>query len=166
MAILMSLAVVAVIPNDITSQGACIEVTPPNDGDKLFDTVISSNGLMTTTLMAIRIDWSKCTFLKEEALVQGVFLFTDESQTTTAGALLKFFVGNDSGEEKECPDTNGVGVDAKGGVFNCGLSGTWIEVRCDSSAGVCPTTLAVAEFRVWKDKIVSIRGSPYAYNGN
>ena len=28
----------------------------------------------------------------------------------------------------ECPETNGVGVNAIGGVFNCGLTGTTFKV--------------------------------------
>ena len=50
-----------------------------------------------------------------------------------------------------------------GGVFNCGLSGTWLEVRCVSAT--CPATLAVAQLRFWKLKIASIGGRPYLYHG-
>ena len=159
---LMLLAAIATIPDDITSQGACLVVTP-DDGGKLTDKKLHAGGLLTISpFAAIRVDFKGCTATNEEALIQGVFMFTDEAQMTTFGAQLKFFVGNDSGEQ-ECPDTNGVGVDAVGGVFNCGLSGTWLEVRCVSAT--CPATLAVAQLRFWKLKVVSLGGTPYLYHG-
>ena len=94
---LMSLAASATIPDDITSAGACLVVTP-DDGGKLTDKILDATGLMTISPFAsIKVDFSGCTATNEEALIQGVFMFTDESQMTTPGALLKFFVGNDSG---------------------------------------------------------------------
>ena len=56
-------------------------------------------------------------------MVNGVWLFTDENLMKKG--TIKFYV-----DDEECPDTNGVGVDAIGGVFNCGLSGKMFSVVC------------------------------------
>ena len=137
---LISVLTNALIPDEITSQGACIVVTP-DDGGKLTDKKLDLSGMMTTSSTSIRLDWAGCTATAEQALVMGVFIFTDESQTNTG--TLRFYVGNDKGEQ-ECPgDKYGVGVNAKGGVFNCGLAGTWFEVRCDPAAEACPSILAI-----------------------
>ena len=49
-----------------------------------------------------------------------------------------------------CPDTNGVGVDAIGGIFNCGLTGTTFKVECTTE---CSDFLHIVELVLWKDKV-------------
>ena len=83
-------------------------------------------------------------------------MHTDESQMTSG--TVNFYVGG-----VQCPETNGVGVDAKGGVFNCGLSGRTFEARCEPE---CSDTMAVVEIKLWKHKIMSIYGTPYTFDGN
>ena len=73
---LMSVLANGFIPDEITSQGACIIVTP-DDGGKLTDKNLDLSGLMTTSSNSIRLDWAGCTLTAEQALVMGVFFFTD-----------------------------------------------------------------------------------------
>ena len=44
---------------------------------------------------------------------------------------IEFYVDN-SGVWQLCPDTNGVGSSGKGGVFNCGLTGSKFSIDCDN----------------------------------
>ena len=97
---LMSSAAQAGIPDDITSLGDCLKVTPATDyngeqAGRLFDKVLDYDGWFVLRDDEIRLDWSGCTTNKEEALVQGVFLFNKPEN----GATYHFYVGNDSGEE-------------------------------------------------------------------
>ena len=62
---------------------------------------------------AIIYDWTACS---TTATVKGVFMHTDPFEMT--GGMVTFSV-----DGIPCPDTNGVGVDGQGGVFNCGLTG-------------------------------------------
>ena len=47
---------------------------------------------------------------------------------------------------EECPDTNGVGVDAVGGIFNCGLTGTTFKVECTTQ---CNDYMWIVELVLW-----------------
>ena len=60
---------------------------------------------------------------------------------------IKFYV-----DGKECPDTGGVGVDAIGGVFNCGLWGQTFEAVCTT---VCSPYFAVNEVKLWRKTALS-----------
>ena len=75
----------------------------------------------------------------------------------TSGRL-KFYV-----DDTECPDTGNVGLNAIGGVFNCGLSGRTFKVIC---AETCSPSLAVNEIKVWKTSILSTKGTLYNFEGN
>ena len=67
---------------------------------------------------------------------------------------MKFYV-----DGEECPDTNGVGVETVGGVFNCGLFGTSFEVRCTEA---CEPQLSLAQVFLWKERAVTIEGAAYS----
>ena len=60
-----------------------------------------------------------------------------------------------------CPDTNGVGVDAIGGIFNCGLTGTTFRVECTTE---CAPYFVINELMLWSDKVQTIDGTPYYLN--
>lgn len=66
-------------------------------------------------------------------------------------------------DDTPCPDTSGVGIDAVGGVFNCGLPSTNFYIYCDPA---CEPRFAVQEIRIWTDQIVSHLGTPYMFEGN
>ena len=74
----------------------------------------------------------------------------------TSGEI-KFFV-----DDVECPDTNGVGVGAKGGIFNCGLTGSTFEARCTT---ICEPKLSVVELKLWKDTALTLNGEHYIIDG-
>ena len=76
---------------------------------------------------------------------------TDELRMTSGE--VKFYI-----DGVECPDTNGVGLGAIGGVFNCGLTGSSFEARCTT---VCSPYLSVVQIFLWKDKAMTLDGSPY-----
>ena len=52
-----------------------------------------------------------------------------------------------------CPDTYGVGFDAKSGVFNCGITGRYLGLFCSST---CKPNFAVREIKVWETKIMNV----------
>lgn len=83
-------------------------------------------------------------------MLNGVWLYTDETLMTSG--TIKFYA-----DGVLCPDTAGVGVNAVGGVFNCGLVGKKFEVIC---TGVCSPNFAVRELKVWKAKVLNV----YALN--
>ena len=64
----------------------------------------------------------------------------------------------------ECPDTNGVGVDAIGGIFNCGITGTTFRVECTTK---CAPMFRIVELMLWSDKVQTIdgMGTPYYLPG-
>ena len=72
---------------------------------------------------------------------------------------IKFYVN-----DQLCPDASGVGVNAIGGVFNCGLKGTKFKAICETQCD----RLAVRELRLYKGKILNVLGSSniYALPGN
>ena len=74
----------------------------------------------------------------------------------TSGRM-RFYV-----DDQECPSDN-VGVNAVGGVFNCGLSGRVFKIMCTET---CSPYLAVNEIRLWKSSILSTKGTPYNFEGN
>ena len=61
-----------------------------------------------------------------------------------------------------CPNTNGVGTNAQGGVFNCGLTGTKFRVKCTT---LCQPNLSIVEVFIWTDDVVSIGGTQYYLGG-
>ena len=84
-------------------------------------------------------------------------MFHTREDLMTSGTI-KFYV-----DDVECPDTSGVGVNAIGGVFNCGLTGTSFKVKCTTA---CDPNFAVQEIKLWNDKAVSLKGTPYRFEGN
>jgi len=88
--------------------------------------------------------------------VGAVWLVTDEALMTSG--TVKFYV-----DEVECPDTNGVGVNALGGVFNCNLKGEELKIVCTST---CSPNFAIKELKIWNINAVSVGGTPYNYDGN
>ena len=71
----------------------------------------------------------------------------------TSGTV-KFYVDN-----VECSDSiNGVGTGGKGGVFNCGLTGSNFVARCTD---VCSPNLSVVELKLWKLKALTLSGTVY-----
>ena len=58
----------------------------------------------------------------------------------------------------KCPDTNGVGVGAIGGVFNCGLTGTTFEAICTTT---CEPMMSIVEVFLFKDTAMNLFGSHY-----
>ena len=56
-----------------------------------------------------------------------------------------------------CPDTNGVGVSAVGGAFNCKLTGTTFKVECIDECDA----FVIVQLSLWKDKIMTLDGTPY-----
>ena len=55
---------------------------------------------------------------------------------------MKFYI-----DGVECPETNGIGIDAVGGLFNCGLTGTTFKVECTT---FCSPGFAIVEIFLWK----------------
>ena len=62
-----------------------------------------------------------------------------------------------------CPDTNGVGVNGQGGIFNCGLTGQTFKIECTTA---CTGELAIVEMRLWKTQALNMYGSYYWLSGN
>ena len=58
-------------------------------------------------------------------------------------------------DDEFCLDTNGVGIAAKGGVFNCGLTGSTFTLYCDPS---CSSELAVSVLRIYKGIVLTTTG--------
>ena len=56
-----------------------------------------------------------------------------------------------------CVDTNGVGVNGAGGVFNCGLTGSTFELYCDPACN----ELSIVELKIWQTKVLTLTGSSY-----
>ena len=71
---------------------------------------------------------------------------------------IKFYV-----DDIECPNTSGVGTNALGGVFNCGLTGSTFEARCTTA---CSPYMSIVELFLWKDKAVTLSGAPYFLGTN
>ena len=85
----------------------------------------------------IRLDWTES---YEAFYVKGVLFHTNEEEMNEG--TVKFYVDN-----IECPDTNGVGVNALGGVFNCNIYGMSFEARCTKT---CKPALSVIEIKIWE----------------
>ena len=85
-----------------------------------------------------------------------VWLTTDEALMTSG--TIKFYV-----DDVECPNTNGVGVNALGGVFNCNLNGLELKIVCTTT---CSPNFAINELKIWKIDAVSVGGTPYNFGGN
>ena len=65
----------------------------------------------------------------------------------TAGTI-KFYV-----DDVECPDTSGVGVNAVGGLFNCGLTGFRFKAICTTT---CTPNFAIRELKLWQAKVMNV----------
>ena len=96
----------------------------------------------------IKYDWSSCGGATE---INAILMETDETQMTSG--TVKFYI-----DGVECPNTNGVGVGAVGGLFNCGLTGSTFEARCTTP---CSPYFSVVELFLWKDKAMTLDGEPY-----
>lgn len=57
-----------------------------------------------------------------------------------------------------CPDTGGVGVNGKGGAFNCGLTGWTFKLECIAD---CTSELAIVELALWTRRNLALLGTPY-----
>ena len=86
--------------------------------------------------------------------VRGVMFHTYEAEMTSG--TIEFFV-----DGEPCPDTGGVGVNAIGGVFNCGLYGRHFEVRCTD---VCSPNFAVSELKVFIYDALTVDGTSYIWD--
>ena len=71
------------------------------------------------------------------------------------GGTVQFFVNG-----VECPDTNGVGVNAIGGVFNCDLEGNHFEARCTEA---CTPFMAVYEIELFTRSALTADPDGVAY---
>ena len=100
------------------------------------------------TVQQIHYDWSAC---GGDVQVNAILMETDESRMTSGE--IKFYIGG-----VECPDTNGVGVNAIGGVFNCRLTGSTFGARCTTP---CSPFLSVVELFLWKEEAMTLSGTPY-----
>ena len=58
-------------------------------------------------------------------------------------------------------DTNGVGVNGAGGVFNCGQTGFKFELYCDPACD----ELSIVELKIWQSKVLTLTGSSYWLQG-
>ena len=89
-----------------------------------------------------------------------------ESESETVAGLIEFFILDSSGAYTQCPDTSGVGVDAVGGVFNCGLAGVGFKAECTTT---CSSNVAIIELFLWKHQVLSIPdtyGESYILSSN
>ena len=98
------------------------------------------NDLLTTTYSISSANPEEQFYFAEwadegDVLVRGV-LFQSNEKLMTAGTI-KFYVDN-----VPCPDTNGVGVNAIGGVFNCDLVGSSFVAFCEDT---CTPNLSIVE---------------------
>ena len=82
--------------------------------DKLYDTAFAVTSGWADQWLMIESYCGSVTF-------NGVLLETSENNLISG--TVEFFV-----DEVKCPNTNSVGVNAVGGIFNCGLSGTRFQV--------------------------------------
>ena len=85
----------------------------------------------------IKYDWTNC---GGPTLINAILLETDETQMTSG--TVKFYI-----DGVECPDTGSVGVNAIGGIFNCGLTGSTFEAVCTTP---CEPYMSIVEVFLWK----------------
>ena len=125
----------------------------------LSDTSIRDQDLTTVYRVStpadqiIVYDWTAC---GAASTVKGVLMHTDNY--AMVGGTVVFSV-----DGVTCPDTNGVGVNGQGGLFNCGLTGMTFRLECTSA---CTTELAIVELKLWKSQALNLSGSPYILPGN
>ena len=74
------------------------------------------------------------------------------------GGTIDFYI-----DDVLCEDTSGVGVNGKGGVFNCGLTGTKFTAHCRET---CTPNFSVTEIKLWKGTALSVTGTPYYFSGS
>ena len=98
----------------------------------------------------ITYDWSGCGGVTDTE-VNAILIETDESRMTSG--LVKFYI-----DDVECTDTNSVGVDAVGGLFNCGLTGSSFTAKCTIA---CSPYMSIREIVLWKDKAMTLDGTIY-----
>ena len=75
-----------------------------------------------------------------------------------SSGTVKFYV-----DDVECPETNGVGVQAVGGVFNCNLEGYTFKAVCTDT---CYPSMFVLEMQVFTKTALTAVGEPYIFEGN
>ena len=73
----------------------------------------------------------------------------------TSGRI-KFYV-----DGQECPNTSGVGLNAIGGVFNCGIKGKSFRVVCTEA---CKPNFAIRELKLWETKVLNLYADKNFYN--
>ena len=160
---ILNILVVSMIASEVTAvdeiseYGSCMTISPVQTSiltDNTLDAVYTVAKVTAPAVQSIIFDWTACTTTDD--LIEGVFIHTDESQMNSG--TMNFYVGG-----QKCTDTSGVGVNAIGGVFNCGLSGRTFEARCDIE---CSDRMAVVEIKLWKQKIMNVYGTPYIFDGN
>lgn len=78
----------------------------------------------------VTIDWSH---YSDDLTINGVLFHTNENDMTDGE--IKFYI-----DDVECPDTSNVGLNAIGGVFNCGLTGRVFRAECTTT---CTPNFAV-----------------------
>jgi len=101
--------------------------------DKLSDRNDLTGILIPASLPEEQYITLDLTSYDEDLDFKGVWLHTDEANMS-AGTV-SFSV-----DGVPCPDTNGIGVDAIGGAFNCNLKGRSLEISCTET---CSPYLAV-----------------------
>ena len=101
----------------------------------------------------IKYDFTRC---GRDVTINAVLVETNEDRMLDGE--IKFFV-----DGIQCPDTNGVGVGAIGGLFNCGLRGSTFELRCTST---CTPRLSVVELYLYEARALSLQGIPYRVGGS
>ena len=80
---------------------------------------------------------------------------TNENNMTNGE--IKFYI-----DDVECPDTNGVGVGAIGGVFNCGLTGSAFKAVCTTT---CSPFMNIVEIKLWKDTVMTLDDTKVYFPG-
>ena len=110
----------------------------------------------------IKIDWSTCA--DSNKTVKGVWIHTDEALTSANASGFDFFVGTE-----KCPDTNGLdNSSAKGGVFNCNITGSSFTLKLLGlgTTDIPDPYVEISEIQLWTDEIISIKGTPSIFTGN
>ena len=154
---MVSLRVVAQTEYEI-GEYPCLVITK-GDGTVISDTALIDKDLTTVYRVStpadqvIIYDWSAC---NAPTTVKGVLMHTDQMSMT--GGTVTFSV-----DGVTCPDTNGVGVNGQGGVFNCGLYGSTFRLECTIA---CTTDLAIVELKLWKTRSMNLFGTPSILSGN
>ena len=79
-------------------------------------------------------------------MVRAVLFHTNE--LSMFSGTVRFYV-----DGVECPDTGDVGINARGGVFNCNLSGWTFKAVCDE---ICNPSMHVMEIGIWSETALTV----------